>query len=179
MANGTTVDNFLTLKDIVTITIPAVITIIGFIIAYLKTTKAIASEINKQKTAIYLEKMTEVPYKLVELMNDAESSTEEELLNKVKFITLTTFVYGSPNAIKIAAKLQEENYQNATNGTKVLLYYTLLTCQIKYDLTEIETTPDSYYRIKINDYEDHKNNFKRLNNQIVNELNLESFLKIK
>jgi hypothetical protein len=87
--------------------------------------------------------------------------------------------------IKILGAFQQNNYamtQGNGDKQKAIAYFILLTCQIRYDLTGIEISPDSWYKIKINDYEtniENKIKFINATNEIVEELNLKEFMKIE
>lgn len=160
---------------------PAV-TIIGLIVTYILTTKTIQKEVENKKTNISLDELAKVPHNLLLLMEDMLKGTPgflDEFINIVAKI----FAYGSKEAIKIAANMQEYNYlyngKEHFNPFRLMAYFIILTCQIKYDLTGQKINPEYWYKIKITDYQDKKAIFISANNAIVDELELDSFLIIK
>jgi len=172
--------------DILTIIVPALVTIVGLLLNYFFTNRNIKNEISKKKLDISLEYLSEAPYKSLELFEKMrEKGKEAEYLKLFTELSNTVFAYGSEDAIKILGAFQQNNYaMNNGNGDKqkAISYFILLTCQIKYDLTGIEISPDSWYKIKITDYEtnlENKNKFIKATNEVVEELNLKDFMKIK
>lgn len=172
--------------DILTIVVPALITIVGLLVNYFFTNRNIKNEISKKKLDISLEYLSEAPYKTLELFEKMRvKGKEAEYLELFTELSNTVFAYGSEEAIKILGAFQQNNYAiNSGNGDmqKSIAYFILLTCQIKYDLTGIEISPDSWYKIKITDYEtniENKNKFIKATNEVVEELNLRDFMKIK
>lgn len=57
----------MTIKDWLTILIPALVTLIGFIVTYFSLRKSFKDEIRKQKSNIALEKMSTVPFETLDL----------------------------------------------------------------------------------------------------------------
>ena len=163
--------------------IPAGVTMIGFVVTYFLNKRNFAEEAKKQKRDVQLEKMSELPYQIQALLdklcknpNDKKLSTEyQELLS-------TIFAYGSQEAIQLATKLQEIHYLSHSGeeqgGPKNIICYVLLLCQIKYDLTGIGVNPEFWYRMKITDYKNVKINYDKCNNELVKELKLKGFLRI-
>ena len=63
--------------------------------------------------------------------------------------------YGSYDAIRIAVHNQRNTYNpfpESIQWTNLVLY-SLLIVQIKFDLTSTVISPESYFKLKINDYE--------------------------
>lgn len=178
-----------TIVDIITIVVPAFVTIIGLLVNYFFTNRNIKNEISKKKVDISLKYLSEAPYKSLELFEKMKSmdvdKERDEYLKLFTELSNTVFAYGSEDAIKILGAFQQNNYaMNHGNGDKqkAVAFFILLTCQIKYDLTGIEISPDSWYRMKITDYEtniENKERFIKATNEVVDELNLKEFMKIK
>ena len=143
---------------IITSVVTSIISIIGFVVTYKSMKRNFKEELEKEKTSIHIEKMSSIPYKILELMD-------------------TIYAYGSENAIKIAATMQKENYTLTNKGIynkyRVMSMYILLATQIKCDVTGIRVSPEFWLQMKITDYENNKSEFKKANNDIVEELNLE------
>lgn len=163
--------------------VPSIITIIGFLINILITKNSIKEEVVKKKTDIALEKLSDVPFEILELLdNILAKKAIDYTLQSFKKLTSKIFSYGSEDAIKIVSAMQQHNYISLgknINDYKVMCYYILLCCQIKYDLTGIEICPGYWFKLKINDYKKKYKDINDANNEIVSELNLKNFLIIK
>lgn len=61
---------------IATIAVPAVVSVIGFIITVHSLKKNFQNELKKQKTDIQLEKMTSIPYDLLSLLKDMTNTVK-------------------------------------------------------------------------------------------------------
>lgn len=165
--------------------ITAFVTILGFVVTYFLSKRDFREEINKQKVNIHLDKIAELPYEIQELMDSIlDKKNDKTLLTKFKNLMTSIFAYGSKDAIVLVTNMQELNYLVASNPEKadknmVMAYYILLLCQVKYDLTGIEINPEFWYRMRLTDYTTMKQALCTANNEIVQRLELSSFLKIK
>lgn len=163
----------------------AVITILGFIITYNGTTRTFKQEVQKEKVSLFLGKVESLPMQIQELMNDIlDKQGTESYLQRFKAIMAQLFAYGSKDAIKLTASMQELNYKiaetpDSVEKNKLIAYYILLICQIKYDLTGIEISPQYWYRLRLKDYASMRQSLDKANNEIVDELGLQSFLRIQ
>lgn len=165
------------------IILPVIITIIGFVVNFFVMRGSIRKEIESKKTNIYLNELSKIPYELILLMESMLKNVNNQKRTD-KFIDLMAiiFSYGTKEAIKIAASMQEYNYtvqDSNKDGNKIMAYFILLTCQIKYDLTGIEINPESWYKIKLTDYGIVRENLDKVTNQIVKDLQLHRFMLIK
>ena len=102
---------------------------------------------------------------------------------KIQELMTLVFAYGSQEAIVLIANMQELNYSLANNPdstyeNKVIAYYILLLCQVKYDLTGIEINPEFWYLMRMKDYATTKHSFAKNSNEIVKKLGLSDFLII-
>ena len=169
--------------------IPAVVTIIGFIVTYFLNKRNFKEEVNKAKVDATLEKISDLPYKILTLMDtmlqkNKTKGNEQANLRLFQEIMSLTFAYGSKDAITIVSSMQETNYLLAKEPDKVdknkmIAYYILLACQVKYDLTGIKINPEYWYRMRMTDYKAMKENLDNATNKIVDELQLEDFLLVK
>ena len=96
----------------------------------------------------------------------------------------TIYAFGSYKAISIVSLLQKENLlgQLANNNYRMISFYVLLATQIKYDVTGIAISPNDWLNIKISDYNSNQQiheGFKRENNKLVRELDLNKKFEIK
>lgn len=138
--------------------------------------------LKKEKTSIHIEKMSPIPYEILELLDNLmRAGAKDAFLQDFTVLLNTIYAYGSEKAIKIAATMQKENYtlQNRTSGInyRVISLYILMATQIKSDVTGIEISPQFWLEMRFNDYLQNKDTFKSVNNAIVKELNLsEKFL---
>jgi len=168
---------------ILAVFIPSVVTIIGFIVTYFLNQRNLKEEINKQKSNIYLAKIADMPFEIITLIDYILDKKDFDIIPKIKEIMSSVFAYGSKEAILIMANMQELAYSVASDSNKTdryrqVAYYILLVCQIKYDLTGIKINPEYWYRIRIKDYIAMKPQLHVINNDIVENLNLEAFLRI-
>ena len=118
------------------------------------------------------------------LQKNKTKSNEQANLKSFQEIMSLTFAYGSKEAIMIVSSMQETNYLLAKEPDKVdknkmIAYYILLACQVKYDLTGIKINPEYWYRMRMTDYKAMKENLDKATNKIVDELQLEGFLLVK
>lgn len=110
--------------------------------------------------------------------NIMQTGGKGDLLNDFTSLMDTIYAYGSKEAIKIAATMQKENYtlRNTVsfNKYRAISMYILLATQIKSDVTGIRVSPELWLEMKITDYANNKDEFKKVNNDIVRELKLGS-----
>ena len=168
---------------IITAGVTSIISIIGFVVTYNSMKKNFKQELEKEKTSVHIEKMSTVPYNVLELMDKIiKTGGQGDFLEDFVVMMNTIYAYGSPKAIKIAATMQKENYEK--NRTKqfdkyrALSLYTLLATQVKYDVTGMAVSPELWLQMKLNDYSKNKDGFKKANNQLVKELDLNNKFKI-
>lgn len=172
-------------KDLITILLPAgisaFVTITGFILTYFLNKRNFIEEVKKQKVNINTNKFIDAPYKIQEIFDSLLQNKDEDVaITEYKTLMRDIFAYGSKDAIKIASQMQQTTYLGKDNvdKNKLIAYYILLLCQVKYDLTEIKINPQYWYRLRLNDYCDKQTTLDSLTNKIVKDLSLEDFLKI-
>ena len=168
---------------IITSGVTSIISVIGFIVTYKSMKRNFKEELEKEKTSIHIEKMSSIPYEILKLMdNIMQTGGKGDLLNDFTSLMDTIYAYGSKEAIKIAATMQKENYtlRNTVsfNKYRAISMYILLATQIKSDVTGIRVSPELWLEMKITDYANNKDEFKKVNNDIVRELKLGSSLCI-
>ncbi len=165
--------------------ITAVVTIIGFVVTYFLNKRNFKSEINREKININLDKIADLPYKIQELMNTIlDQGGNTKAISDFKELMSLIFAYGSKEAIMLMTNMQQLNYRLADQSadadkSEVIPYYILLLCQIKYDLTGIKINPKYWFRMRFSDYSTMEKDLKRATNKIVEELELDTFLKFK
>ena len=99
-------------------------------------------------------------------------------LEKYKELMSKIIAYGSKDAIAIAIHMQKLAYiSNKREQTKeeqweLLASYSLLITQFKYDLSSEIISPESWFQLKITDYEENMQQMKSIINKIINKLSL-------
>lgn len=167
---------------IITAVFTSIVSIIGFILTNKNMSKNLKNELKKEKTTLHIQKMSEMPYAILILMDKMIKKPEsEEVLDDFRKIMNTVCAYGSKDAIKIASVMQSENYKNQKNNVnmyRILSFYSLLVTQIKFDVTNIVNSPELWFKLKINDYDKMRDEMIKENNKIVDELDLNEDFKI-
>lgn len=168
--------------------IPALVTIIGFVVTYFLNKRNFKEEVNKAKVNATLEQISALPYKILTLMDtilqkDKPENHEQDNLKLFQEVMSLTFAYGSKEAIMIISCMQEANYllsrePDKVDKNEIMAYYILLACQVKYDLTGIKINPEYWYRMRITDYKAMKEKLDKATNKIVGELQLDDFLSV-
>ena len=160
------------------------ITIIGFIVTYLLTRRNFRDEIIKSKREITSDIIRDLPYKICQLLNKASSGKGQISVKEFEDILSNVLSYGSKDAISIAIHMQQIAYSNKEEQSKEKSYeqlaaYSLLITQIKYDLTSEIISPESWFQLKINDYEKMRACITSKINIIVDELSLNHDFRVK
>ncbi len=173
------------IKNILPACITAIITVVGFIVTYFLNKRNFKEEVNRQKVNIHLDKIADLPFKIQSLLDTIleKKGNAPTLLPLFRELMQSIFAYGTKEAISLVTNLQELNYLVASNPEsmdkqKVIAYYILLLCQVKYDLTGIEINPEYWYRMRLTDYAKTKSSLNGATNEIVKKLDLKSFLHI-
>lgn len=172
---------------IITALVTGIISIIGFIITNISMRKNFKNELIKQRDSIALEKMSTMPYEVLDLMDriikSKQSWNEKAELNNFKKMMNEIYSYGSEKAISLVALMQKENY--AANGDiskmdkfRAMSLYVLLATQIKFDVTGTYVNPEFWFRMRITDFEKNRDEIKTANNKLVKELDLDKKLNI-
>ena len=172
-------------SGVLSVSVSAVISIVGFIITIFTLKRNFQNELAKQKANVQLEKMSEIPYEILILLQDIidsgkgnfTSDAQQRIKQKMDWIFSSIYAYGSTKSIQILAAMQSENYQNAvtpelTDNFRMMTYYVLLTVQIRSDITGEIVSPEAWFKLKITDYATNREKIKTANNQLVNELSL-------
>lgn len=180
---------------IITALVTGIISIIGFIVTNASMKKDFKNELKKQRDSVALEKMSTMPYEILELMDEMFESVKVKNENqkkrivdknyeRFKEIMNKIYSYGSEDAIKIVSLMQKENYEANGNTDNMNKYrnisvYVLLATQIKYDVTEILVNTELWMQMRLTDYAANKEKIKQEMNKLVDELELRKEFKIK
>lgn len=168
-----------------------IISITGVIITIYTLREDFQNELAKQKANMQLDKMSTMPYEILELLqniidsrNDTAATLQKEIMDKMNRIFSTIYAYGTSASIHILAAMQSENYQNASapnqaDTYRMMTFYVLLTAQIRADITGEVVSPEEWFKLKITDFQNNRERIKVANNKLVEELNLSSQYIIK
>lgn len=174
---------------IITAIVTGIISIIGFIVTNLSMRKNFKNELIQQRDSLALEKMATMPFRVPDLMDRMTKAKkngwdEKNELKNFQDIMNEIYSYGSVEAISLVALMQKENY--AANGNpdkmnyfRVMSSYVLLATQIKFDVTGTYVNPELWFRMRLTDFAENRENIKKENNKLVDELNLNCKMKIK
>lgn len=167
--------------------ISAAVTIAGFIINYHLMARTFREEVGKMKTSVYLDEMSKVPMEVLELLDAIlDKKNYSAIERNLKSLMARMFAYGSREAILLISSMQQLNYRVLSNPqdadadrNKAIVYYILMACQVKYDLTGLKVNPEYWYRMRLTDYNTMRARLTETNNDIVKQLQLEDFLMIR
>ncbi len=174
---------------IITAIVTGIISIIGFIVTNLSMRKNFKNELIQQRDSLALEKMATMPFRVLDLMDRMAKAKkngwdEKNELKNFQDIMNEIYSYGSVEAISLVALMQKENYAangnpDKMNNFRVMSSYVLLATQIKFDVTGTYVNPELWFRMRLTDFAENRENIKKENNKLVDELNLNCKMKIK
>lgn len=174
---------------IITAIVTGIISIIGFIATNLSMRKSFKNELIQQRDNLALEKMATMPFRVLDLMDRMIKSSrngwnQNKELENFQNIMNEIYSYGSVEAISLMALMQKENYAAGGNPDKMNKFramssYVLLATQIKFDVTGTYVNPELWFRMRLTDFAENRENIKKENNKLVDELNLNCKMKIK
>ncbi len=155
------------------------VTILGFVVTFFASRKNLTDEILKFKQTSQVDQIKDLAYRLCDLIcqmkepkkhNQKIIDTYAEIMNKV-------IAYASRDAVNISVWGQQINFQNFSSGQTnfaPLVALALLISQLKYDASAEIIPADTWFRLRINDYEKSgmKNEIEKLIKETVEELNL-------
>lgn len=179
-------------KNIWSIVIPSLVTIIGFFINYKLLTKEKNLDIYKYKNEEQIKRLIDIPTDILFYIDCymkllAKCDIDRERFGEVKeHIFNHVLCYGSEDAVKILLYFKHLLIQGiddevSVNTSQLIAPLVLLLMQIKYDITNVKTSPKVWYvdfmsqkLLETNLYE---KSVKEIN-EIVDLLDLKDFLKI-
>ncbi len=162
------------------------ITVLGFVITYFMTQKNLKDEIRKNKLALAAQETQSLPYDICQLMDvmlKDDTNNPDTIIKVYGAILSKVLAYGSKDAVKIAIKMQQLSYTlsnepEATDRFVILAAYALLITQLKYDLTSEIISPESWFQLRMKDYNKLQSVMKSYINKIVIELGLSSSFSV-
>lgn len=138
------------------------------------TQKTFRNEVRKDKIARTMESIQDLPIEICELIDLSLKKTQNENIEeKNKKIMSKILAYGSKDAIKIVIKMQRYLYDSQGKSiNSSLALYGLLIAQLKYDLSSEVISPESYFLLRITDYDKVKEEIRQELNNTVTDLKL-------
>ena len=98
---------------IITAIVTGIISIIGFVVTYNSMKKNFKNELEKEKTSVHIEKMSTMPYFILELLEKMNKSQGQgDILNDFISLMNTVYAYGSEKAILIMKKRKRSSLKN-------------------------------------------------------------------
>lgn len=93
------------------------------------------------------------------------------------------FAYGSKDAVALAVEIQQTFYKiqktGEDHGRYLLVLFALLITQLKFEISDETISPESWFRLKINDYDNEREKFVEEINCTVKKLGLNKKFYIK
>lgn len=154
------------------------VTIIGFFITYKLTTKTFGNEIRKSKIDQNIEAIHSLPLELCNMMSKIQKSQGKSAVSASEYEKLMTriFAYGSKDAVAIAIEIQQTFYKVGKTeedyGQYLLVLFSLLITQLKYEISDEIISPESWFKLKINDYDTVRKDMIEKINHVIKTLGL-------
>lgn len=106
----------------------------------------------------------------------------QEFVQEYGMMLSKVLSYGSKEAIKIAVKMQQLSYDAENKATEerypIIAAYALLITQLKYDLTSEVISPESWFEMRMKDYNTVQTSMKNALNKLIDELKLNPDFKV-
>ena len=156
-----------------------VVTFLGFGATLFFTRKSLKNEILKFKQTSQVDQMKDLAFRLCDLMykmKDAQS-IKQKSIDEYAEIMNRVLAYASADAVRIAIWGQQANFQKQNHertSVAPLVALALLISQLKYDASSEIIPADTWFRLRINDYESSgmKNQVEAIVAETVKKLNL-------
>ena len=174
------------MKEFIINNLDVFVTIIGLFITYILTTKTFSNEIKKSKIDQNVEAIHSLPLELCNMMSKVQKSNgKKSLVSAAEYESLMTkiFAYGSKDSVALAIEIQQTFYKiNKTGedyGHYLLILFSLLITQLKYEISDEIISPESWFKLKINDYDTVRGEMIEKINQVINDLGLNKKFMIR
>ncbi len=173
------------IKDHIDTILTVGVTILGFVITYIMTKKNLKDEIKKDKISLATQTIYTLPFDICQLMDDTIKSrikNPQDFVQEYGIMLSKVLSYGSKEAIKIAVKMQQLSYDAENKATEerypIIAAYALLITQLKYDLTSEVISPESWFEMRMKDYNTVQTSMKNALNKLIDELKLNPDFKV-
>ena len=174
------------MKDFIVNNLDVFVTILGFLITYKLTTKTFGNEIRKSKIDQNIEVIHSLPLELCNLMSKIQKSQGQKIkvsADEYEKLMTKIFAYGSKEAVALAVEIQQTFYRVAkTNedcGQYLLVLFALLITQLKYEISDEIISPESWFKLKINDYDNVRESIIKEINVVIKNLGLNEKFCVK
>ena len=164
------------------------ITVLGFAVTYFMTKRNFIDEVRKEKITHTAAEIQTLPYEICQMMNEMIKGKNSVSVEKYGDMLSRILVYGSKDSVKIAIRMQRQTYKGnlQSNADKsigseqcsLLAAYALFITQLKYDLTSEIISPESWFELRITDYQKMQPAIKEAINALVQELQLNKAFKV-
>lgn len=138
----------------ITSTIASCVTFAGIIVSYNLSKKNLEGELKRLREQEALARSHDFPRRAASLMSDINEGMSPDELKK---LLADIYAYGSPEAIGANVEFQETNYRTArSEGVDPICLLSLvavLMSQLKYDLTGRTIDPESWFWLRITNYD--------------------------
>lgn len=163
--------------------VTVLITVIGFVVTYLLTKKNFKDEIKKSKITLAAKQIQTLPYDICQLMDAMIKGTQDDIVKQYGSILSKVLAYGSSQAVKIAIKMQRMSYDSTSasrldDRLPMFAAYSLLITQLKFDLTSEIIPPESWFQLRMNDYEKIQTKMRKSINYLIKELDLNNAFRV-
>lgn len=141
-----------------TAVITCLVTIIGLFFNNRNLKNTFKNDFNKIHREHFLEELSGLSREVVNVMqeimdaNDNSSKIKKSTEN-LKNVENKILAHGSAKSIDICCSAQQSVYKNEP-ATKMLALLSLLICQIRFDLSGEAISYESWFKMKLNDYDD-------------------------
>ena len=162
--------------------ITSFITIVGFIITIAINQRSIRNEIRKEKVSTSIKVIQGLPFEICQILDSIVRNKKPFSVNDYSSIMDRVLSYGSVQAVTIVIGLQELSYLRSEEekdfGIKLMALFCLLITQLKYDLTDEIVPPDSWMRMRLNDFDSTGKQMRDILNMYIDKLGLERKFRI-
>ena len=168
--------------------ITLIVAMIGLIGVIYQTKKDLMNNITFQRSSIVLNENLKIMETISELFDgiflpQISKMDDSERLERMITLRKWVYAYGSNDAINILSMMFNGFYNDGNLNEEerflIVALYPLLSAQVRYDLTGEVASPEKWLEMRITDFENNKERFKKANNHLVDKLRLNRKLKIK
>lgn len=140
--------------------ITCLITILGLYLNNRNLKQTFKNDFSKIHRERFLEEMGGLSHEVVDVMQEimeagSDDSKVKKSVENLKNVENKILAHGSAKAIDICCCAQQNVYKGGSPA-KTLAILSLLICQLRYDLSGEVLSYESWFKMKLNDYDDAK-----------------------